>query len=175
MTINWEIIASIPWWFYAILIIVLRTTYKATHARIVPIRNIFMLPFAYVIYACFLQQYLPPFNVRFLLTVDVPIMIIAMLLSITQCYVNKMKAIPHETKLYMPGSWLPFILFCILLSAPYKYGIIYSLYVHPETLTQPQLSNGISFYLFMATGFCLGRLIYALRLIKVGPYHTAQI
>lgn len=164
---TWEQIANIPWPFYAFLYFMLYSIYRTTKPSILSIRIFLYLPtfliLATSLYLTALKNHFATQIVFWVSGIVAGIFIGMRLLKYQQ-----VKAIAGHKKIYLPGSWSTIILLAIIASVQ---GISAGLMAHyPDTQYQ-HLFNASWFLIYgLFTGMFIGRMIYAFRCLKHGPF-----
>lgn len=163
----WEIAANTPWWVYPFFFYLMHVGYRASKPRIVPIRQIFILPFIFV------PLSLSVFFIHSLATFqNIAIWFGACLVGTIAGWLQfnalKIKAIKNEAKLYVPGTWSLMVIILIIFAVKYYFGFEFS--TNPDALLQSQYISAFLFLYGFFAGLFIGRLAYSMRCIKIGPY-----
>lgn len=163
----WEIAANTPWWVYLLFIYLVRMGFLARKPRTVPVRMLFILPSILIVFSIFSLYHIVQLNAANLL-----IWLGAIFLGIgigwLQYYSLRIKAVRNEEKLYVPGTWGLLIIVLVIFAIKFYFG--YELTIDPSLFLQAKYSFWLLSVYGFFTGLFLGRLIYALRCIKSGPY-----
>ena len=161
----WQMLSNTPWWVYVVFIVLLQIGFAARKPRIVPFKRLIILPLIFLILSLVGLWEHEQFTLH-----NVFLWLIAMLPGIflgwMQFHALRIKAIKNTHELYIPGSWL--ILGIVLLVFAIKYYIGYH-----EDIDARFIEHAARWMLLLYgffTGLFIGRLSYALRCIKYGPY-----
>ncbi|TAK73019.1 MAG: hypothetical protein EPO11_09310 [Gammaproteobacteria bacterium] len=163
----WESIADTPWWVYLVFIILIRMGYAATKGRVVHIRSFLVLPVIFIFTSLlnfFVNISFTPTNIALWLGTT----LIGIAVGCIQFQLMKIKAVPNENKLYLPGTWGLLILLMLLFAARYYTG--YEIALDPTILQQPKWMMGMFLLYGLLTGLFIGRAFCAVRRLKRGPY-----
>lgn len=164
----WETIAETPWWFYLFVIGFIQLGLSATKPRIVPIKQIFALPLLYLSLS-FVCIYLGIQSTLINWSYWLGACVAGGLLGWLQMLARRVKAVKNDTKLYLPGSWVFFLL--VLAMIFIKYYLAYQFTnITFDTLSDPNYAKLFMGIFGLCAGLYLGRIIYALRAIKAGPF-----
>lgn len=168
----WESIAETPWWFYVVVIYVIYFAYGATKPRILNIKTYLatiVVYFALLIYVLSTVAEMSLHNF-YLLSVTI---LSGTLLGWLQFHFRNIKPIKNKMQLYLPGSWLLFVLIPVLIFAKYYYlGGLLTLSVN--TIKQEPYVSYIVGACGIIMGLCVGRMIFILRCLKHGPFIDAD-
>lgn len=168
MTISiWEKIAETPWWIYVLYISLIYIGFLGTKARIIPIKQLFILPGMFLILS-FCSMYLMHLTL-FALMCWIATIVLGMGLGWLQFRIFKIKAVKDEAKLYVPGTWSLLVIILIIFATKYYYG--YELETNPQQLLSPKFAAILALIYGFFTGLSIGRASYAMRCLKVGPYY----
>jgi len=163
----WNILAETPWWVYVLFIYLIRLGIKATKPQTVPLKNLLLLPLAFFTLSC-LSIY---FSLK-ITALHIALWSLALLvgsfLGFLQGRLLKIKAIKHESQLHFPGSWSLLIMLLIIFASKYYLG--HETAIDPAILTQPSSAAAMFALYGLMTGLFFGRVGYAIKCIKVGPY-----
>lgn len=169
-TTIWDIIADIPWWVSVIIVFFIRIAYLATKPQLVSIKKMFTLPISMLVISTILLA--TQFPIYWL---DVAIFFMALILGSGLGWlhfrIKKVKAVMNQATLYIPGSWNIFI----IIIAMFVIRVNWNTSLSKETLMQPNMILLASFLLGLSMGLVLGRLYYALRCIKLGPFTETTV
>ncbi len=163
----WDTIANTPWWVYVIFIFLLRAGLSATKPRTVPLRSFFVLPAILIplsLINFFIDVNLTPTNVGMWLGA----LLVGILLGKVQFRLLRIKAIPKEAKLHVPGSWSLLIVLLVIFLTRYYYG--HEMAIDPDVLKQPKWMMAMFLAYGFFTGLFIGRAISAVRCVKSGPF-----
>ena len=164
----WETAANTPWWVYALFIYLVRLGFLATQPRIIPVKNLLLLPTLFVLFSLF-NLYSTVQVTALHLLVWLGALCLGCLLGWLQYAALKIKAIKDEAKLYIPGTWT--LLFIILIIFSIKYYFNYESAIEPSALTNSS-SPWVLLLYGLFTGLFIGRMSYAFRCLKYGPFVT---
>jgi hypothetical protein len=164
----WEIIANTPWWVFVLLVYLIRVGLGATRSRIVPVRRLLILPTIFIALS-FVSMYN---NMQ--LTFDHVLIwsaafMIGSCLGWLQFKALKIKAVKNRASLYVPGTWSLLVIIIILFCVKYYYG-----YQNAIDPTKLQSNIWLFFAYGLFTGLFAGRVGYAVRCIKAGPYASDE-
>lgn len=166
-TTIWEIIAGTPWWVFGLFIYLSYAGFLATKPQIVPLKTLFIIPVIFVF-----MSIISMFTVLHITLNNLGLWCAAGLtgcaLGWLQFRAMKVKAIRNEAKLYMPGSWLLLVIVLILFAC--RYYINYEVALDPAFLSQSKYTSYIYIIFGLFTGLFAGRLLFARRVLKAGPY-----
>lgn len=166
----WQAIANIPWWIYGTFIYLLRLGFLATKPRIISIKSILILP-GFLIFISLLSIYLnKQFNFLHFLT-WLSTFLLGTGCGWLQFRFFNIKAIKNEAKLYVPGTWSLLIVIVVSFSSR-LYFLNASNKIDFALFLQPPLVIWLFALYGLLTGLFFGRITYALRCLKVGPYLT---
>lgn len=163
----WESVAATPWWVYGLFLYLMNLCYLTTKARIIHIKNIFIMP-GLLLSLTFISMFFilhPRLN-------DIYLWIGGLLSGIPAGWLHfrllRIKAIAYENKLYIPGTWGMFVLVFSLLAIKHYYG--YRIAFDLQAIKYGAYNTQLLFLYGLVTGLFIGRVRYALRCIKHGPY-----
>lgn len=167
----WQSVANTPWWFFAFCIYLFYVAYYATKGHIIPLKMLYLLPIVFI--ALFV---ISMFTMTITLAntgIWIGMLCLGMLLGWLQFRFLKVKAIKNENSLYIPGTWSAFIFIFIFLVSQYSpsYRLTFNIsqFMHGEYTIYLLCLYGIGL------GITLGRLIYSLRCVKVGPFEMNSL
>lgn len=163
----WQTIAETPWWFYVAFIIFLRLSFAATKTRIIHISHLFFLPAIFIPFSLISIYYTVTWQMRgfFLWSAAC---LFGIFWGWWQFRLRKIKAIKNQAQLCIPGTWNFFFIFIVFFLLKYYYD--FSLTFDFNLLKQPQYANVfLALYGFLA-GILLGRILYARRCLRIGPF-----
>jgi hypothetical protein len=80
----------------------------------------------------------------------------------------KVHAIKHPSRIYIPGSWIVFIMVLGFLSTIYYCANRFG--VNPATILRGSHASIILVWYGLFGGLFIGRMIYSLRCLKAGPH-----
>lgn len=164
----WLMIATTPWWIYLFFIYLIRISLFVTKPRLMTIKPLYymVLPlFAFMLIACYL---IPPTNKALLFTV--PVFMIGSLFGIVRAKWQGVKAVTDKQQLFLPGSWLMFII-VIGLFLTRQYLIYHGDFNLMEWMKTDGSAVLLPLYAF-SIGINVSQLAYFRRLIQRGPYAT---
>lgn len=165
----WETIADIPWWLYPTVTYLIIVGFTATKPRVVSVKHTFILPGLFLVLSV----------ASLLYTVHASLTNIAFwLLAIVAgsgvgwlyCLSLKIKAVKDKPLLYLPGTWSVLFIFLTIFAVRSYYG--FTLAFDPLILTQPKHAFALVTIYGLFTGLFIGRSVYSLRCLKVGPFIT---
>jgi len=166
----WETIASTPWWVYLVFGMLIRAGWLATKPNVITLRNLYFYPimlFAFSVVAVFATM-----------TVNATMIMLWLMaaflgsgLGWLQFRMQKIVAIKNEKKLHIPGTWSLLIIILVLFTLKHYFN--FQLSINTESIQQPNVMASVIFLYGLFTGIFAGRLIYAVRCVRVGPYFTA--
>lgn len=166
-TTVWDIIANTPWWVFGLFIYLSYVGFLATKPRTVPLNSLLILPIVFVI-----MSIISMFTVLHFMLNNAGIWlaggVIGMLLGWLQFRAMKVQAVRDQSALYMPGSWI--LLALVMLIFACRYYINYEAALDPNFLSDIKHTHYIYGLFGLFTGLFAGRLLYARRVLKVGPY-----
>lgn len=167
----WQTLASTPWWVYALFIYFMQISWIATKPRIIPIRSLLILPSIFITLSIISLAYLLQMDASTLflwssaMTIGIP-------LGWMQFYLQKIKAIKNEAKLYIPGTWSLFFIFALLFFVKYYYR--YEFAIDPLTIATSPYAPYIVLFYGVCTGLFIGKLIYSINCYQSGPYFSER-
>jgi len=164
----WQIIALTPWWTYVFIWYLLYLSFKATKPRIVSLYTFILLHvicMALILIGLVSLIQINSTNLMLCLGSAFG----GIFLGWLHFRLIKIKAIKHEAKFYLPGSWLLLIVIILLVSAKY-YLFGYQVFFDPQVLKQEKYLSYILIISGLILGLFIGRMLYVLRCIKHGPY-----
>lgn len=163
----WEAIANTPWWVYALLIYLIRLGLLATKPRIVTLNKLSLLPTIFVFFSLFTMYSTAQLNFT-----NFSFWVLALLLGGLFGWLHfvalKIRAIENQSKIHLPGTWS--FLFFILVIFSAQYYLHYESNIDPTFFTRPHILNWLFVGYGFLSGLFLGRILYALRCIKSGPF-----
>lgn len=167
--LTWEQIANIPWPFYAFIYFLLYSIYRTTKPSIIPVRIYLYLPtfliLATSLYLAMLENHFSILTLFWLPGIAAGICI-GMLTFKTQ----QVKAITGQKKIYLPGSWWTILLLAAIAGIQgTSAGVIayYPAWQH--------FFNSSWFFIYgLFAGLFIGRMMYAFRCLKRGPFITLE-
>ncbi len=163
----WEIIANIPWWVYALFFYIFYISVRAIKPRIVTVKNLIILPSIFIIFSIagfYASGYFT--FIHFLLAVGAGC--VGYLLGWWYFRWMKVKAIQYQSKLQLPGTWSVLVMVLVFFLLSYFLGDI--LTPTAQSIKQPHYIKWLFIIYGVLIGFFIGRLAYALRCLKRGPY-----
>jgi hypothetical protein len=162
----WQIVAGTPWWVYVLFIYLMRLGFYATKSHIIPVKKIFIMPMIFLVLSIvsMFGMALNAFN----LSIWVASILVGAVLGWLQYKALRIKAVKNKASLYVPGTWSLLIIITLIFSIKYYFG--YTISIDPNVLMQPQYTAWILGLYGLFSGLFIGRLTYALRCIKVGPF-----
>lgn len=167
-----ETIASTPWWFYVLVVLVVKLAFIATKPRLVEIKKLFVMPIVFISISILIFAYTYKINPT-TIGIWLSTLMAGTLLGFLHFRFLKIKAVKEKAALYFPGSKSLFVLILVLFAARYYFNT--HLNIDPQTLLQPAtLARLIPLYGFF-TGVFIGKAWYALRCVKVGPFIPNQL
>ncbi|MBV9575217.1 MAG: hypothetical protein JO149_01185 [Gammaproteobacteria bacterium] len=163
----WQAVAHTPWWFGLIFIYLFYIGYGATKNHIVPIKIFYLLPIIFFsLSLCAIGTIIKPTfsNAGLWMLMLVP----GVLAGWLQFYLFKVKAIQHENKIYIPGTWAVLLLIILMM-------LLYHYFDYSLSWSLQDLKKGVysAYFLILygvGTGMMLGRLFYSRQCLKAGPY-----
>jgi hypothetical protein len=171
MTVSfWENVANTPWWAYVVIFCLLILGWAATKPHEVPIKKL-LIPPAFFIPISLVSLYLTlPFTV---LSLGLWLVAAACgtLVGWLHFRILKVKAIKGQSSLHMPGTKSLYLLLLLIGVARYYYE--FNLNDYLMLLTQVKYSKPIIASYGFLGGLLIGKVIYARRCIKTGPYWSA--
>jgi len=166
----WDTLANTPWWIYPLYYYLLRTGYLATKSRFVPLRTLrlFTLFFVLSTFALLLgsqQLSVTKFGLWLASLAG------GALIGWLQFRLMRIKSKPQEALIRVPGNWLiicgAIAMIIIQLFKGYDY------YLHLAQQVAPIFLSWLPVVYGVLGGIFMGKLIYANRCMKVGPYITS--
>ena len=162
----WERIAETPWWLAVFFIFFVWLAFLATKPQVISVKQLFVLPILFFLLSLGIFFYLPFKTSSFFLWTG------AILLGAPLGWLHfrlfQIKAIKDQAKLYLPGNWGLFIFIMIISALKYHYGDALPLDV--RMIYDPHIMTGIAVLYGLFIGLYIGRMTYALRCLKNGPY-----
>lgn len=169
----WQTLAETPWWIYLIIIFLARLSLAAFKPHVIHIKNLIVSPVIFLGLSLFMMFMNIHFSF-FCFTLWSVFILLGIPLGYLQFYVRRIKA-ANKTQLYVPGtkSLLITILFLIIFIFYFlaRTDYFFSLQLFLQAKYTPWL---FSFY-GLSIGFLIGRLVYSLRCLKVGPFIAENI
>jgi hypothetical protein len=164
----WQTIASTPWWMFLFSAYFIWVCYNATKPRIVTIRQLTVMPLFIislsVMSMCAMMKTVSYFHYALWLGM----FLLGTGLGYLHFLMLNIKAIKSLNSVYLPGTWAPlFIILSLFISKSY-FG--YQFTFDPQTLVDPEYAILIILAYGLFTGLFIGRLGYALRCMKSGPF-----
>jgi hypothetical protein len=161
----WQVLGNTPWWVYVVFVFLIYVGINARKPRILPVRQLVTLPSIFLVLSfigLYEHEQLSSHNIFLWLIAMLP----GIFLGWLQFHALRIKAIKNTNTLYVPGSWL--ILGIVMLIFIIKYYIGYR-----EDTDTHFIEHAARWMLLLYgffTGLFIGRLAYAVRCIKFGPY-----
>lgn len=165
----WETAANTPWWFYLMVIVLFRLSLLARHPRIIHIRNLYFVPSLFIPLSLFTIFFTLPVHILGI-AMWVGALFLGIVLGWLQFKFFNIKAIRHEAKLHIPGSWNMFIFLLVLCVVKYYYN--YHFNFDWEYYKETNNANVLLFLYGLLAGLMLGKIFYSKRCIKVGPFFS---
>ncbi len=168
-TTLWEKIAETPWWWYALAVYLLLACVSSLKPRIVEVKQLFVLPLFFIIFSAIILSVSFDITLMNLATWTSALMS-GMLLGFLQFRLLRIKAIPNENKLYIPGSPLFILMVASFLIAK----VYFNLNTNIDVLFTLQQTHPIWFILAygILSGLLLSKIVCSIRCLKKGPYLT---
>lgn len=165
----WEKVAETPWWWYALAIYLLLACLSSLKPRIVEVRQLFTFPLFFIIFSAIILSVSFEINLMNLVTWTSALMG-GMLLGFLQFRLLRIKAIPNENKLYIPGSPLFILMVASFLAAKFYFNLDMNIGV----LFTLQQTHPIWFILAygILSGLLLSKIVCSIQCLKKGPYLT---
>ncbi|RDI45161.1 DUF6622 family protein [Aquicella lusitana] len=166
----WEIIAGTPWWVYVLFVLLVRFGILASKPRIIPFRQLLLLPAVFI-----------PLSFASLYQMHLSLSLFglwagALLLGAAGGWLQfrfiNIKAIKNQSKLYVPGTWSILIIILIVFAVKYYYS--YESAVNPGQIINPHINVWFALLYGLFTGLFIGRVAYALRCLKTGPFLSTE-
>ncbi len=166
----WEVIANTPWWVFAILVYLIRVGLLATRSRVVHIRRMLTVPLIFIGLS-FVSLYNNPQLSNNQIAMWVGAFSIGSILGWLQFKALKIKAVKKTSSfLYVPGTWSLLTIILTMFAIRYYYGY--------ENTIDPAIAQSKPWIFFaygLFTGLFAGRIAYAIRCIKTGPYASDEM
>lgn len=163
----WEMVANTPWWVYLIFTYLIYISFLATKPRVISFRQLLILPSIFIT--------LSIISLSTILQIDAyniflwsSALFLGIPLGWLQFFLQKIKAIKNESKLYIPGTWSLFF-FCLFIFAA-KYYYSFELAIDPKSIASSPYAPYILLLYGLFTGLFIGKLFYSLQCYKSGPY-----
>ncbi len=163
----WEQVANIPWIVYALFIVIIRSTYRLTKPSIIPVR-LMSIALTILILLTISGILLASNNTPAILLTCSFGLTLGIVSGWKQYKHQQVKAITGQKRLYMPGSYSALVMLGVLISMQLLCYIV--------RLNKPEWQNellfSLSWYLIYSffSGLFIGRLAYASRCLKKGPF-----
>jgi hypothetical protein len=165
----WEKIADTPWWFFLFVIGFISLAWVATKPKIIPIKNLLLMPAIYIPFSLLSIALTIPIN-RIVVLLWLTGTLTGIVIGWLHFRILNIKAVKNKSSLYVPGTWSLFGLILLITATKYYYG--YSLMIDPKIFIQAEYVNYFITLYGLFAGIFIGKIIYSLRCIKVGPFIT---
>ncbi len=162
----WEIIADTPWWVYVVFFALMQAGFTATKPRIISIKQLYLLPILFLLFSFIALARIQLDLTNFFLWLGA--IMFGTGLGWLQFRALKIKAIKNEAKLYIPGTWSVMVIILIAFTLKYYYG--YQLAIDTRLILSPKFAGWLSLAYGLFTGLFVGRITYAHRCLKTGPF-----
>lgn len=167
-TVNWQAIAATPWWVFLYVGFIIWLAYSVSKPRIISLKQLYLLS----LFFCALTALAVCPMYKSLALTDSLIWLDAMILGTGLGYLQlqfqQAKAIPNTESIYHPGTWLFFVLILAGLGAKFYFDL--DINFTPQDFINPKNLFYILFAYGLFTGIYTGKLGYALRSTKQGPF-----
>ena len=169
---HWETIANTPWWLYVFFIYLSWMAYLATKPRLVPVKSIFIFPVFFITLSIISLYLSARWNLLYI-SIWAAALVTGTLLGWLQFRLLKIKAVKNKSLLYMPGTWSLLVIIFTLFIAKFYFGFDGA--IHPNQLSNPHFIRWIFLLYGIFTGLFIGRITYAVRCLKKGPFVPENI
>ena len=166
----WEAIANTPWWVFVLFIFLVRIGLLARKPHIISMKQLLILPIMF-----FALSLVAIFNLKFQ-TINLLLWAGAILFGIVLGWLHfrllKISAIKEKAMLYVPGSWNVLIIILTLFALKYYYN--YEIALNSQMLNNPKIIMVLMLSYGLFTGLFIGRITYAFRCLRTGPYLSLE-
>lgn len=167
----WETVANTPWWVFVLFTYLVIVGYLASRPRIVPIKKLVILPTLFIALSCFnIYKVFTLTNEHIVIWLGM--LVIGFGLGWLQFKKLNIKAIKEQAAIMIPGTWTLLLIIVLIFSLRYYYG--YQLALNPNIFNDPKTANILLSAYGLTAGLFSGRLAFAWRCLKVGPYVKTQ-
>jgi hypothetical protein len=173
----WHTIAATHWWIFVLFFFCAWNCYIVTKPHRVSLNNLYMPAFSFIgMSALYLTMVMTlrgsQFDYNLMLT-WCGMVLLGTTLSYLHYYALKVKAQPDAAIIVLPGSYLPMLYFIVAISVKLYFRI--QINFHLAQLLNPEHYRVLATIYGCLSGLCLGRVVYAVRCIKRGPYSLENI
>lgn len=164
----WQTIAATPWWIYPLYAYILWIGLMTTKARVVSVRMLSIAPFFFV-FLSMMTLFMMLHTITWAyLSIWIGALFLGTGLGYLHLTVCRIRMDKHSSSLYLPGTWVLFIIFLILFLCKvfFKRPLTFDI----QLLMNPKYATFLIFFYGLITGLLIGRLGYALRCLKSGPF-----
>lgn len=168
----WQSVADTTWWTFAVGIYLIYVAYDATKPRTITLQSMWMIPLVVFTISLISLAFTMQFNIN-----NIGLWLAGMLgglvISWLQFQLRGIKAIPHEHKLYVPGTWSAFAILIAMLLTPHFFN--FNITLTPQTILQPSFAKWLFLSYGLFVGLFAGKIGCAYRCVRNGPYHTGNV
>jgi hypothetical protein len=166
----WQTIASTSWWVLALFFYLMYVSYAATKPKSIPVRSFYLTPPLFIMGTIAGMITLLQTNATNLACWAV-MLVMGYGLGWLQFNIMKVKANEDGKLLLIPGTKSMF--FFVLLGFALKIYLGYEISFNLDLFKTPSYSLAIMIMYGLFTGLLLGRMMYAKRAAKFGPFASA--
>jgi hypothetical protein len=167
----WNTIASTAWWVFllygALFIYLIKVGLAASQAQVISFKQLFTMPIISLIFSIICLLISIPITLSFF-AYWISALGLGLLLGWLQFRLLRVKAVSGQRQFYLPGSWRLLLLFIVLIALKFYYAISFDL--QWLLLLKTQYVRELFMLSGLATGMLIGRISYALRCLKIGPF-----
>jgi hypothetical protein len=163
----WQHVAETPWWIYLFFVYLIIIGLKARHPRVISQPAIYLGPLIIVSTYILIFQYAAPPNWS-QIGKGVAVLPLGIFIGWGQFKLLGVKSLRNKKQLHIPGSMSAFIIIIALFCSKYYFSPGYD--IDPAQLQDPKYLNTLTLSCGLITGLLIGRLLYATRCLRTGPY-----
>jgi len=162
----WEKIAEVPWWTYPVFFYLIKISLSATKPHYITLKQLLFIPSSFIVLSAIGMYFKIPLT-AYHSFIWIGTVFIGIAIGWLHFFIFRIKAIKHTSQLYLPGNYSVIALTIGMFTA-YCFGYPVSDLV--SWLITPNAAPMLMGLYGLFTGLFIGRLIYAYRCIKHGPY-----